>query len=110
MFNPSKRSILALAFCTGLVGAMAASASPASAATPTVTVNATLLSQTLKVTGAHFVPGNRVAIAVVNTSNWKLVAKGATYAEVAIRQCRPWSYRDCTEPNPLRALARGMKR
>ena len=102
MFTPSKRSILGLALCTGMIGGMAAtSASPASASTAAVTVNATLLSQTLKVTGSHFTPGSKVAIAVVNTSSWKLVAKGATYAEVATRQCRPWSYRDCTEPNPL---------
>jgi hypothetical protein len=100
MFNPSKRSLLGLVFCTGMVGAMAAtSASPASAAPAAVTVNATLQTQTLKVTGSHFAPGSKVAIALVNTRTWKMVATGSTYAQFAIRQCS-WTIRDCSEPNP----------
>jgi hypothetical protein len=102
MFNPSKRSLLALALCTGMIGAMAAtSASPASAAPAAVTVNATLQTQTLKVTGSNFVPGSKVAIAVVNTSTWKMVATGSTYAQFAVRQCSPLPYPNCSEPNPL---------
>jgi hypothetical protein len=100
MFNPSKRSILGLVFCTGMVGAMASqSGTPVAAAHAPVAVDATLQSQTLRVTGSNFNPGSRVAIALVNTRTWKMVARGSTYAQFAIRQCS-WTIRDCSEPNP----------
>lgn len=100
MLTPSKRTILGLALCTGMVGAMASQTdTPVLAAHAPITMDATLQSQTLQVTGSHFTPGSRVEIALVNTRTWKMVATGSTYAQLAIRQCSR-TIRDCSESNP----------
>jgi len=83
----------------GVVGAVASQSATSIAAIPQPVMEATLQSQTLHVTGLNFSPGGKVAIALVNTRTMKLVAKGSTHAQLAIRQCA-WTIRDCSEPNP----------
>jgi len=118
MFTSRTVSILALALCAMAAGAttpaLAAHAAAASAAPKVAVVGhvSTYLATarnprrdqmvrqlTLRITGSHFVPGSRVAIALVNTRTWEIMARGSTYAGFAVRQCS-WTIRDCSEPNP----------
>jgi hypothetical protein len=123
MFTPRTRSILGLALCAMMAGAMtpglAARVSAAPAA-PTIKVTAQVSTSylsmpsrdetfrtiavhrlTLHITGSGFTPGSKVRIAVMNTSPWKLFAKGSTFAQDALisAQC-PWNYQTCSRPNP----------
>jgi hypothetical protein len=56
---------------------------------------------TLHITGSHFVPGSRVSIAVLNTSRWQVIARGATPAQRATTQviCGH-DFAVCSRPNP----------
>jgi len=56
---------------------------------------------TLHITGSNFTPGSKVRIAVMNTSPWKLFAKGSTFAQDAViaTLCPP-GHEVCSQPNP----------
>jgi hypothetical protein len=56
---------------------------------------------TLQITGAHFIPGSKVKIAVLNTARWKVAATGWTYAERATTTVICGNdFKTCARPNP----------
>ena len=56
---------------------------------------------TLHITGSNFVPGSTVSIAVMNTSTWEVLAKGAMPAQRATTSviCGH-DFKLCSQPNP----------
>lgn len=55
----------------------------------------------LHITGSHFTPGHRVAIAVVDTSHWTMLFRGYTFAQDAVVSVMcPWGYYGCYKENP----------
>ena len=75
MFTRNKRSVLGLVLCAGVVGAIASGSATSVAAIPEPVMEATLQSQTLHLIGSNFRPGDKVAVALVNTRSMKLVAR-----------------------------------
>ncbi len=110
-------SILGLALCAtaGAIAPGLATPSSAASTTPTIAVTAQVSTSylpgsyqnvvvhrlTLHITGSNFTPGSKVRIAVMNTSPWKLFAKGSTFAQDAVTAalCPP-GHEVCTRPNP----------
>jgi hypothetical protein len=122
MFTPRKLSILGLALCAAMAGVTAprlAARVSAAPAAPTIKVAAqvstsylsmpsrdetfrtiTVHRLTLHITGSNFTPGSKVRIAVMNTSPWKLFAKGSTFAQRAVISGWCPGHEMCTRPNP----------
>jgi hypothetical protein len=123
MFTHRKLIIPGLALCAMMAGATApglAARVSAAPAAPTIKVAAQVSTSylsmpsrdetfrtiavhrlTLRITGSNFTPGSKVRIAVMNTSPWKLFAKGSTYAQDAVSSdlC-PNGRALCSWPNP----------
>ena len=118
MITTLKRSILGLALCAMTAGTIAPGlATPISAApaAPTLAVSAQVKTYILPgsygtvklhrlilhITGSNFTPGSKVRIAVMNSSSWKLLAKGSTFAQDAvIAELCPPGHEVCSRPNP----------
>ena len=56
---------------------------------------------TLRITGSHFAPGSKVGVAVINIFWWKVLARGATYAQrTTISMLCGDDGKTCSEANP----------